>query len=135
MRIEDTDQKRNTPTAAKQVMTDLRWLGIDWDEGPEIGGPNGPYLQSQRLDLYDKYTKQLLAEGKAYYCFETTEELDAMRKEAEKQKKAIFWGLAIEFVARLFLVIIFGYLANGTETLFEIFGIEFTAETLSLLAA
>jgi glutamyl/glutaminyl-tRNA synthetase len=91
LRIEDTDQKRNTPTAAQQVMTDLRWLGIDWDEGPEVGGPNGPYRQSERLDLYDKYIKQLLDEGKAYYCFETTEELDALRKEAEKQKKGFIF--------------------------------------------
>ena len=86
LRIEDTDQKRNTPTAAQQVMTDLRWLGIDWDEGPDIGGPNGPYLQSQRRDLYDRYIRQLLDEGKAYYCFDTSEDLDAMRKEAETQK-------------------------------------------------
>ncbi len=86
LRIEDTDQKRNTPTAARQVMTDLRWLGITWDEGPEVGGPNGPYLQSERRDLYDKYIRQLLNEGKAYYCFETTEELDARRKEAEARK-------------------------------------------------
>lgn len=91
LRIEDTDQKRNTPTAAKQVMTDLRWLGIEWDEGPEVGGPNGPYRQSERLDLYDKSIKQLLDEGKAYYCFETTEELDALRKEAEKQKKGFIF--------------------------------------------
>ena len=91
LRIEDTDQKRNTPTAAQQVMADLRWLGIEWDEGPEIGGPNGPYLQSERLDLYEKYTQQLLDEGKAYYCFETPEELDAMRKEAEKQKKGFIY--------------------------------------------
>ena len=86
LRIEDTDQKRNTPTAARQVMTDLRWLGIEWDEGPDIGGPNGPYLQSERRDLYDRYIRQLLHEGKAYYCFETSEDLDAMRQEAEAQK-------------------------------------------------
>jgi len=86
LRIEDTDQKRNTPTAAKQVMDDLKWLGIEWDEGPEVGGPNGPYLQSERKDIYDKYIKQLLDEKKAYYCFETPEELDAMRKEAENRK-------------------------------------------------
>lgn len=91
LRIEDTDQKRNTPTAAQQVMDDLRWLGIEWDEGPEVGGPNGPYLQSERLDLYEKYTRQLLDEGKAYYCFETPEELDAMRKEAEAQKKGFIY--------------------------------------------
>jgi glutamyl-tRNA synthetase len=81
LRIEDTDQKRNTPTATQQVMDDLRWLGIQWDEGPEIGGPNGPYLQSQRRDIYDKYIKKLLDEQKAYYCFETSEELDALRSQ------------------------------------------------------
>jgi glutamyl-tRNA synthetase len=85
LRIEDTDQKRNTPTAAKQVMADLRWLGIDWDEGPDVGGPNGPYAQSQRLEIYGRCVGQLLAEQKAYYCFETNEELDAMRKAAGKQ--------------------------------------------------
>ena len=87
LRIEDTDQKRNTPTATRQVMDDLRWLGITWDEGPEIGGPNGPYLQSQRMDIYKKYIEQLLDEKKAYYCSETPEELDALREKAEAQKK------------------------------------------------
>jgi glutamyl/glutaminyl-tRNA synthetase len=86
LRIEDTDQKRNTPTAARQVMDDLKWLGIEWNEGPEVGGPNGPYLQSQRKEIYDKYIKKLLDEKKAYYCFETPEELEAMRKKAEGQK-------------------------------------------------
>jgi len=91
LRIEDTDQKRNTPTAAQQVMADLRWLGIEWDEGPEVGGPNGPYLQSERLEIYEKYTKQLVQEGKAYYCFETADELGAMRKAAEAQKKGFIY--------------------------------------------
>jgi glutamyl/glutaminyl-tRNA synthetase len=86
LRIEDTDQKRNTPTATQQVIKDLKWLGITWDEGPEVGGPNGPYAQSDRLDIYEKYIQQLLDEGKAYYCFDTTEELDARRKEAEVKK-------------------------------------------------
>ena len=87
LRIEDTDRKRNTPAAMQQVIDDLRWLGLEWDEGPQIGGPNGPYLQSQRMDIYDKYVKKLLDEKKAYYCFDTPEELDALRKEAEAQKK------------------------------------------------
>ena len=87
LRIEDTDLKRNTPTATRQVMQDLRWLGIDWDEGPQVGGPNGPYLQSERLDYYTRYARQLLDAGQAYYCFETPEELDAMRAQAEAQKK------------------------------------------------
>jgi glutamyl/glutaminyl-tRNA synthetase len=86
LRIEDTDQKRNTPTATRQVMDDLRWLGISWDEGPEVGGPNGPYLQSQRKEIYDGYIKKLLDEQKAYYCFDTVEELDEFRDQAEAQK-------------------------------------------------
>jgi len=87
LRIEDTDQKRNTPTAMQQVMDDLQWLGIQWDEGPEVGGANGPYLQSQRMDIYEKYIQQLLDEKKAYYCFETSEELDELREEAGANKK------------------------------------------------
>ena len=86
LRIEDTDQKRNTPTAMQQVIDDLRWLGVEWDEGPEVGGPNGPYLQSQRKGIYDRYIKQLLNQKKAYYCFDTSQELDAMREQAEDQK-------------------------------------------------
>ena len=86
LRIEDTDQKRNTPTAMQQVMDDLRWLGIQWDEGPEVGGPSGPYLQSQRKHIYDQHIRRLLDEQKAYYCFETSEELDTMRERAEGQK-------------------------------------------------
>ncbi|MCF7975760.1 MAG: glutamate--tRNA ligase [Phycisphaerae bacterium] len=86
LRVEDTDQKRNTPTATQQVIKDLKWLGITWDEGPEVGGSNGPYFQSERLDIYEKYIQQLLDEGKAYYCFDTSEELDALRKEAETNK-------------------------------------------------
>ncbi len=97
LRIEDTDQKRNTPTATQQVMDDLRWLGIQWDEGPEVGGPNGPYLQSQRMDIYDKHVKKLLDEQKAYYCFDTTEELDALRKEAESKKKSFSYSRPKEF--------------------------------------
>ena len=77
LRIEDTDQKRNTPTATEQVIKDLRWLGLDWDEGPEAEGPHGPYFQAQRKATYDKYVKKLLADGRAYYCFETPEELAA----------------------------------------------------------
>jgi len=88
LRIEDTDMKRNTPTATQQVIDDLKWLGIEWDEGPGVGGPNGPYLQSQRLDIYKKYLDQLLAEGKAYYCFDSAEELKEKRDEAEAQKKS-----------------------------------------------
>jgi len=82
LRVEDTDQKRNTPTATQQVLRDLRWLGIDWDEGPDVGGPHKPYHQSQRGEIYARYVKQLLEQGKAYYCFDTPEELEALRAKA-----------------------------------------------------
>ena len=87
LRIEDTDMKRNTATAADQVLKDLKWLGIDWDEGPDIGGPNGPYKQSERRDIYDRYIAQLIDEKKAYYCFDTPEELADMRIAAEREKR------------------------------------------------
>ena len=60
LRIEDTDQKRNTPEAMEQVIADLKWLSLDWDQGPGIEGPNGPYLQSQRRDIYERYIRKLL---------------------------------------------------------------------------
>ncbi|MFQ6034864.1 MAG: glutamate--tRNA ligase [Sedimentisphaerales bacterium] len=93
LRIEDTDIKRNAPKATGQVINDLRWLGIDWDEGPEIGGPNGPYLQSQRKQqgVYQRYIDQLLADGKAYYCFDIPEELETMRKKAVAEKKNLIY--------------------------------------------
>jgi glutamyl-tRNA synthetase len=87
LRIEDTDQSRSTPTAAKQVMNDLRWLGIDWDWGPQVGGPAEPYFQSQRRDIYDRYVEQLIERGGAYYCFDTSDELEQMRQRAAVQKK------------------------------------------------
>ncbi len=97
LRIEDTDLKRNTPTATQQVIDDLRWLGIEWDEGPEVGGPNGPYLQSQRREIYDEYIRKLIDEKKAYYCFDTTEELDELRKEAEAKKEGFVYSRPKKF--------------------------------------
>jgi len=91
LRIEDTDTKRNTPTATRQVIEDLKWLGIDWDEGPEVGGPNGPYFQSQRKDIYDRFVKQLLDEQKAYYCFDTPEELQQMRAKAQAERRGFVY--------------------------------------------
>lgn len=87
LRIEDTDQERHQEEAVGKIVDDLRWLGITWDEGIEVGGPNGPYRQSQRLELYRDYAKKLLEAGKAYYAFETVEELDAQRKAAEAAKQ------------------------------------------------
>ncbi|UYZ13510.1 glutamate--tRNA ligase [Brevibacillus sp. WF146] len=81
VRIEDTDQTRNVENADEEQMKNLKWLGIQWEEGTDIGGPYGPYRQMDRLDIYRKYIDQLLAEGKAYYCYATKEELDAEREE------------------------------------------------------
>ncbi len=85
LRIEDTDQERSTPESVKAILDGLEWLGIDWDEGPGKEGAHGPYFQTQRMDLYRKYTEQLIAEGKAYRCYCTREEIDARRSAVEKQ--------------------------------------------------
>ena len=81
LRIEDTDTARNVEGGAESQIENLHWLGIDWDEGPDVGGDYGPYKQSERKDIYQKYIDQLLEEGKAYYSFETEEELEAQREE------------------------------------------------------
>jgi glutamyl/glutaminyl-tRNA synthetase len=85
VRIEDTDQTRNIAAADRKLLEDLRWLGLEWDEGPETGGDYGPYHQSQRLELYREHARRLLDEGWAYYAFETREELEAMRKVAQRR--------------------------------------------------
>jgi glutamyl-tRNA synthetase len=87
VRIEDTDRARHDESAVAKIVEDLRWLSLEWDEGIEVGGPNGPYRQSERLDLYETYIQRLLDEGKAYYAFETAEELDAQRVAAEAAKR------------------------------------------------
>ena len=87
LRIEDTDRKRSTPESEENIKNALRWLGMDWDEGVDVGGPYGPYRQMERLDIYKKYTDQLLAEGKAYYCYCTDEELEAERQALLKDGK------------------------------------------------
>ena len=87
VRIEDTDRARHDESAVGKIVEDLRWLGLQWDEGIEVGGPNGPYRQSERLDLYKTYVQRLLDEGKAYYAFESAEELDAQRAVAELKRK------------------------------------------------
>jgi glutamyl-tRNA synthetase len=87
LRIEDTDRARHIEDAVGQVIEDLHWLGLRWDEGIEVGGPAGSYRQSDRLELYQKRAEQLLAAGQAYYAFETPEELDALRLAAEAKKQ------------------------------------------------
>ncbi|HEX2953812.1 MAG TPA: glutamate--tRNA ligase [Bacillota bacterium] len=85
LRIEDTDRTRYVPEALEDIMASLRWLGLDWDEGPDKGGAFGPYFQSERLPLYKEHAERLVSEGKAYYCFCTPEEIKA-RAEANPNK-------------------------------------------------
>lgn len=83
LRIEDTDLVRSSVESERVIVNDLRWLGIYWDEGVDAGGQYGPYRSTERVDLYDKYVKKLIDEGKAYYCYCTEQELDAQRKQLE----------------------------------------------------
>ncbi|MEI6806362.1 MAG: glutamate--tRNA ligase, partial [Myxococcaceae bacterium] len=80
LRIEDTDQKRSSPESEQAILDSVKWLGINWDEGPDIGGPCGPYRQSERLDIYKKHVDMLLASGHAYWCTCTAERLAEVRK-------------------------------------------------------
>ncbi|MEL0288857.1 MAG: glutamate--tRNA ligase, partial [Gammaproteobacteria bacterium] len=81
LRIEDTDAARSTAASEKKILDSLKWLGLDWDEGPDVGGPCGPYRQSERLEIYRSHVDQLLSQGDAFHCFCSAEDLDAMRKE------------------------------------------------------
>lgn len=86
LRIDDTDPTRSTDENTQIILRAMRWLGLDWDEGPEVGGDFGPYSQTERLDLYKQTAERLLAEGKAYPCFCTPEQLAADREAAQARK-------------------------------------------------
>lgn len=85
VRVEDTDLDRSTRESEELILNNLRWLGMDWDEGIEVGGENGPYRQSERLDIYKPYVDNLLKEGKAYYCFCSEEDLEKEREEFKEK--------------------------------------------------
>ncbi len=87
LRIEDTDQKRYDPNAEQDLISNLKWLGLNWEEGPGVGGPYAPYHQSKRMDIYRKHAEELVARGKAFYCFCTAEELDQVRKAQQANKQ------------------------------------------------
>ena len=80
LRIEDTDQVRSTPESEAMILDSLRWLGLTWDEGPDVGGPYGPYRQSERSAIYREHAELLVRSGHAFYCYRTPEELDALRQ-------------------------------------------------------
>src|SRR6516164_6372345 len=87
LRIDDTDQQRNVAEALAPILHGFRWLGIDWDEGAEVGGPHGPYYQSQKLEYYQAAVRTLVERGFAYWDYATPDELKAEREAAEKQKR------------------------------------------------
>src|SRR5688572_24011425 len=82
LRIEDTDTERSTRESEAGIMADLRWLGLDWDEGPDAGGPFAPYRQSERIADYQAVARDLVANGRAYHCFCTPAQLEAERQAA-----------------------------------------------------
>ena len=91
LRIEDTDQERSTDESRRVILDSLQWLGMDWDEGPGVGGPHGPYTQMERLPLYKEHAERLIGERKAFRCYCTKEELDAARAELKaRDPKAAF---------------------------------------------
>src|SRR5438045_7952054 len=87
VRIEDTDVERSTRQSEQMVLDDLRWLGLQWDEGPDVGGPDAPYRQSERVPIYQEHVQLLIERGHAYRCWCTPERLDRERKAAQARKE------------------------------------------------
>lgn len=105
LRIEDTDQARSTPESEQAIFTALRWLGLDWDEGPNVSGPHGPYRQSERQALYLEHIEKLLAQGDAFHCFCSKQRLDEVRAEQQAAKQTTRYdghclGLSADEVAK-----------------------------------
>ncbi|MCG3137637.1 MAG: Glutamate--tRNA ligase [Phycisphaerae bacterium] len=100
LRIEDTDQTREVADSLPKILQDLRWLGLNWDEGPEIGGPYGPYFQSERLEIYRSCAERLLDQGWAYFTFDTPEELAVMRDQARSEKRTFRYPRPAQFPTR-----------------------------------
>src|SRR3712207_6282821 len=93
LRIEDTDLERSTEESVEQLERSLRWIGLEWDEGPEVGGPHAPYRQTERMELYREAAQRLLDSGAAYYDFATPEELAAFRERARSEgRQPIYRG-------------------------------------------
>src|SRR5438874_4749461 len=92
LRIDDTDQQRNVAEALAPILDGFRWLGLDWDEGAEVGGPHGPYYQSQKLQRYQEAVNQLLDKGLAYWDYATADDMKAEREAAEKEKRPYLYS-------------------------------------------
>jgi glutamyl-tRNA synthetase len=138
LRIEDTDQKRYVPGAEQELMESLRWLGLDWDEGPDIGGPFGPYRQSERREIYQKYAQQLIESGSAYYCFcGQSEEPQGAKRSRKHRDECLSRDTPVsKAVARIEAgepyVIRFKMPAEGTVTSLDALRGEITVENASL---
>ena len=89
LRLEDTDQKRSTAASEQMIFDALHWVGLEWDEGPDVGGPHGPYRQSERSELYAKHTDELLEKGHAFRCFCTPERLAEMRTQQRESGSSV----------------------------------------------
>ena len=87
LRIEDTDPERSKKKYEEDIISNLKWLELNWDEGPDIGGNYGPYRQSEKYDIYKKYLEKLLSQENAYYCFCTKERLETLRKSQQEAKR------------------------------------------------
>ncbi|MCP3692625.1 MAG: glutamate--tRNA ligase, partial [Planctomycetaceae bacterium] len=92
LRIDDTDQQRNVQEALQPILDGFRWLGIDWDEGPQVDGPHAPYFQSQRADRYQAAVEQLLERGLAYRDYARPEEVQAEREAAQQEKRSFLYS-------------------------------------------
>ncbi|KAI1367826.1 hypothetical protein F5Y08DRAFT_297700 [Xylaria arbuscula] len=99
IRVEDTDQKRLVPDAEEKLYEDLKWAGLDWDEGPDVDGPYGPYKQSKRLQTYHDHANKLLEDGRAYRCFCTPEELDSMKRLALEESRDPVYNKACSHIS------------------------------------
>ena len=89
LRVEDTDRERYSDESLQDLYDTLDWLGVKWDEGPVVGGPYGPYIQSERFAIYQEYAKKLVDMGKAYYCYCSAERLEALRQKQIEEKSPV----------------------------------------------
>ena len=137
VRLEDTDQSRAVAGSLERILDSLRWLGVDWDEGPDIGGPYAPYVQSERLELYHREVDRLVAQGDAYPCFCSAEELDEMRARQRAENRppgydgrcrAIPTGEAAARAASASHVIRFAMPREGATTFVDLLRGEITVE-------
>ena len=127
LRIEDTDQNRYVEDSVEDIKESLRWLGLQWDEGPEVGGSVGPYFQSERVDTYGEYARRLVQTGHAYHCFCTPERLESLRQAQLKTGEPTGYDrkcrdLPAEEVSKLLAKAPLSHKVQGTDDGATVFG-------------